>query len=133
MDATGYSGGMSNIQPDSTPTPEALMRSRGAVLGRLLDEERWSNRAAAQRLGLSHTYIGNRVNGEVDITFSDVEAFARLLKMQPGELFLKLLHLDSNQEPIGSQSALVTLLSDRPRKERKSIPRVPAIVSQMHG
>lgn len=41
--------------------------------------------------------------------------------------------LDSNQEPIGSQSALVSLLSDRPRKDRKNVPRTPAIVSQIRA
>lgn len=84
------------------------MQARGQTLGRLLDDERWSNRQAGARLGLSHRYVGDRLNGKVDITFSDIEAFAQLLKMEPNELFLKLLGLDSNQEPIGFQSAINT-------------------------
>lgn len=94
---------MSQYQSQTATTPEERMAARGKALGDLLDSERWSNRQAGARLGLSHRYIGDRINGKVDMTFSDVEAFAGLLKMQPRELFtlLELPGLDSNQEPIG--------------------------------
>lgn len=114
----------------SDPTPEDRMGERGRKLARLLKSERWSNRQAAQSLGLSHRYIGDRLNGKVDLTFSDIEAFARLLKMKPVDLYVLLGH-DSNVEPIGSRLAPVSSLADRTPKAQKASPATsPAVVSQ---
>lgn len=124
MARMGYAHGMTTPQAQTSTEPEDRMIARGRTLGRLLDNERWSNRQAGMRLGLSHRYIGDRINGKVDITFSDVEAFAGLLKMPPAELFLKLLDHDSNVEPIGSQSALVlSLAAHTPKVKKPKIKR----------
>lgn len=81
----GYADGMTNAQ--SYASPEETLRIRGRILGNLLREDRWSNRAAGAKLGLSHTYVGKRVNGEVDISLSDIDAFARLLRLEPTVLY----------------------------------------------
>ena len=136
MEPTTYPSGMSTTHASNAPNPEERMHVRGKILGKLLEDERWSNRQAGVRLGLSHRYIGDRVNGKVDITFSDVEAFAGLLEMTPTELFLKLLGPYSKREPIGSRLAPVTQLSDRPRKPANG-PTPPlagtAVISRLHA
>jgi transcriptional regulator with XRE-family HTH domain len=126
----GYGDGMSNTQALNAPSPEEMMRARGTALRDMLRNERWSNRAAAQHLGLTHTYVGARLNGEVDLSYSDIESFARLLNMKTAELFMKLPGLDSNQEPIGSRLAPISSLSGRtPKVANPSPKRTPAVVS----
>jgi transcriptional regulator with XRE-family HTH domain len=111
----GYHTGMTNNQalsPESA-SPAETMRERGHRLRSILREQRWSNREAARTLGLNHTYVGSRVNGEVDLTVADIQAFAGILGLEPDALLVKLLGHDSNVEPIGSRLALVSQISSR--------------------
>lgn len=96
-----------------------------------------SDRDAARRLGLTNAYVSRRANGSVEMTVSDIDLFAgflgipvtRLLEDRDAVAVRKLPELDSNQQPIGSQSALVTSLSDRIRKTPQVARSTPAIVS----
>lgn len=126
-----YTGAMSTIQMPA-PNPNRSLAERGRRLRRLLKAQRYSNREAARVLGLSHTYVGARLNGDVDLSFSDIEAFARILNMGSVELFehLRLPHLDSNQEPIGSKSRAIRNLQDhRAAKEaaHNAVARVEGV------
>jgi transcriptional regulator with XRE-family HTH domain len=83
----------------------------------LLAGERWSGRKAATALGLAPMYVTRRLNGQTEISFSDIVLFAGLLHMAPGELterlynetpttnggegLVSLPRLDSNQQPFG--------------------------------
>lgn len=44
--------------------------------------------SAAQALGVSRATLSAKVNGKSDFSRSEMEAFARLLGMPPGEIFL---------------------------------------------
>jgi transcriptional regulator with XRE-family HTH domain len=93
-----------------------------------------SDREAANRLGLTNVYVSRRANGSVEMSVSDLDLFAgflgipmtRLLEDRDAKVTaLKLPHLDSNQEPIGSKSALVSSLSGRALKAPRTAGAVP--------
>lgn len=86
----------------SAPNSSAPRALRAAVLDRLLEEERWTSRKAATALGLTHTYVGRRRNGEQDLTFEDIELFASLLKLTPEALFAELRAAEGTNDPIPS-------------------------------
>lgn len=69
----------------------------------MLDAERWTNRKAAAALGLTHTYVGRRRNGENDLTFADVEMFASLLRLTPEQLFAELRSAALSPSPVNDE------------------------------
>lgn len=46
-----------------------------------LKAQRWSKRSASVALGLSHTYVNNRANGDVEMSGSDIAMFAEFLNV----------------------------------------------------
>lgn len=95
-----------------------------ANLDSLLEQNRWSRRAAALALGLTHRYVNSRATGEVELSSSDLAMFADFLGVPITRFFepthttkgptfgkigpLRLPDLDSNQEP-----AVISLASHR--------------------
>ena len=86
----------------------------------MLKDERWTRRKVALAIGATPTYVNARMNGQVDLSFADIEVIAPLLRMTGAELFValqegtknaptpkgegeesKLPELDSNQQPAG--------------------------------
>ena len=103
----------------------------------MLDAERWTNRKAAAALGLTHTYVGRRRNGENDLTFADVEMFASLLRLTPEQLFAELRSAALSPSPVNDEGRS----EERPSTDvpptgvepatygtnvRRLVPRVPA-------
>ncbi|WP_025159506.1 hypothetical protein [Leifsonia aquatica] len=71
-------------------TNEIALRAAKNLRG-ILAEERWSGRKAAIALGLTPMYVGRRLNGEAELSVSDVAMFARLLKLDSGALYALLM------------------------------------------
>lgn len=66
--------------------PEAITELgdevRAAVASNLSDElkaQRWSQRKAAEALGLTPRYVNSRTSGDVELSASDLALFARFL------------------------------------------------------
>lgn len=53
----------------------------------MLKAERWSRRAAAEALGLTHRYVNSRASGMVDMSASDLALFADFLKVPVSRFF----------------------------------------------
>jgi transcriptional regulator with XRE-family HTH domain len=115
---------MSNTQTSHALDADSIRPTVAANLKALLKQHRWSERKAAVRLGLTQGYINRRTSGETELSTSDIVMFAPLFDLAPATLtdeLLKLPHLDSNQEPIGSQSALVVSLVGRTAKTPRKL------------
>lgn len=56
-------------------------------LTELLEADRWSRRAAAERLGLTHTYVTSRASGAVELSSSDLQMFADFLGVPVSRFF----------------------------------------------
>jgi hypothetical protein len=98
IDTVGF---MSNVTELKTRT-EPISR-RAQILDNMMTEERWSTRRAAAALNLTHTYVGARRTGKVEMSFPDIELFASLFKMKPVELFVIL-----SDEPVIEPEPTVT-------------------------
>lgn len=120
---------------------EEIQAARAAHLRELF--EPWSLRKLATRTGLSKGVLEYRFSGKAELSISDIEVLAPVIRMTPEELFIELLNvkaptpksegrelpgLDSNQEPIGSKHANVTPLPAWHRKLTTNRPTA-AIVS----
>lgn len=78
-----------------------------ANLQKLLEEERWSNRRAAMKMGVSPMYVNRRTNGFSEISISDIVAFAKLLGLTPDELVAALCApWDLNPEPADYKTSI---------------------------
>lgn len=75
-------------KPEETNT--IALRAAKNLRG-ILSEERWSGRKAAVALGLTPMYVNRRLNGEAELSVSDVEMFARLLKIDSSALYAVLM------------------------------------------
>lgn len=73
---------------------EIALRAAKNLRG-LLAEERWSGRKAAVALGLTPMYVNRRLSGEAELSVSDVEMFARLLKLESSALYALLMQPSS--------------------------------------
>lgn len=76
----------------SLPVPlaaqsELVRHTVARNLDRLLTEQRWSRRAAANALGLTHRYVNSRAAGEVDLSASDLSMFAKFLGVSEQSFF----------------------------------------------
>lgn len=78
---------------------ETPVARRAGVLWQMLHDERWSRRQIALAIGASHRYINDRMNGQVDLSFSDIEAIAPLLKMDAPQLFAALHEAENAPAP----------------------------------
>ena len=56
-------------------------------LDTILKRERWSRRAAALALGLSHRYVNDRATGDVDLSASDLAMFADFLEVSISDFY----------------------------------------------
>lgn len=108
-------GSMKNATiPENVAAQADIVRHTVAAnLSALLDEQRWSRRAAATALGLTHRYVNSRATGDVELSSSDLAMFARFLNVPISRFFVAtqngpetfasgprlLPDLDSNQEP----------------------------------
>ena len=72
---------------------------RGAALDQMLKDERWTRRKVAMAIGATPTYINARMNGQVDLSFSDIEVIAPLLRMTGAELFVALQDVEVSPAP----------------------------------
>lgn len=115
-------------KPEET---NAIAQRAAKNLRGILAEERWSGRKAAIALGLNSMYVNRRLSGEAELSVSDVEMFARLLKVNSGALYAQLMKaptlpsegqelplMDSNHQPAGIKLAPVRRLSDRMERLR---------------
>lgn len=112
---------MSNATPIRTHI-DATRVARADFVQDCLKSDRWSVRKASLALGMTHTVLGSRVKGETSFLAEEIEAIAGILKRDPVEFFaayisagngegpaseetgpVMLPHLDSNQEPAGSE------------------------------
>lgn len=69
--------------------------ARGRVFRDLLFGENWTGRSAATWLGVDYAYVNRRLLVEVDLSFSDAQAFAPLVRKSGVELFAYLANVDS--------------------------------------
>lgn len=83
----------------------SLRIARAAYLKQLCTDERWSGRQIALKTGVPHSTIAAKLKGESPIEIDDIALFERVLKMEKGELYVKLLEVDSNHQPAGFKSA----------------------------
>lgn len=131
-----YSQGMANgVQTNRTqakPMAKPMAKRAAENLSAELARQGYSDREAANRLGLTNVYVSRRANGSVEMSVSDLELFADFLQVPISRLLenrdvplkaVELPGLDSNQEPIGSQLAPVSRLSDHQSKPRDPKPR----------
>jgi transcriptional regulator with XRE-family HTH domain len=67
----------------------------------LLKSQRWSRRATAAQLGLTHTYVNSRAAGDTDLSASDLAMFADFLDVPVSRFFevpdAKLTDLDAQR------------------------------------
>jgi len=70
-----------------------------------LKGQRWSRRAAATALGLTHTYVNSRAAGDTDLSASDLVMFADFLSMPVSAFF----------QPIPTGNDNVTDITSNPR------------------
>lgn len=108
------------------PTATQIQYARATWLRDQLLAERWSLRKLEAATGIKKGAIARRFAGHTELSVSDIEVFAPLLRMNPEQLFARLRAVevlpgvDSNHEPIGSTSALennVTPLHPRTRRD----------------
>lgn len=71
-------------------------------LDALLTQQRWSRRAAASALGLTHTYVNSRVAGDTDLSAGDLAMFAEFLDVPVSQFFEPLPDDEGNVTKIGS-------------------------------
>lgn len=93
---------------DIEKTRETIASNVAAELKR----QRWTGRSAAVALGLSQPYVYRRIAAEVEMSGSDLAMFAAFLNVPVSRFFVQLPDLDSNQEPIGFESAAVSSLEE---------------------
>lgn len=80
---------MSNANVTHLHSAEQRTRiARASFVEDALRSQRWSTRAAAMRLGMSHTALGDRLKGKVAFLADDIEALANVLERDPGAFFL---------------------------------------------
>jgi len=86
--------------------PEELATRADAIrdlvarnLDQLLKEQRWSRRAAAAELGLTHTYVNSRAAGDTDMSASDLAMFAEFLAVPVSRFFAEPVD-DTNVTPL---------------------------------
>lgn len=101
------------IKPQAS---DELAQRAAKNLRAILSAERWSGRKAALALGLTPMYVTRRLNGDAELSFSDIEAFAGLLKMDGGRLYT-LLNREPDWEP---QEASVTALDASKNSNRSA-------------
>lgn len=89
---------LARMSTQKAVAPTELRERRAAALDDMFESERWTNRKVAAALGLTHTYVGRRRNGELDLTFADVEMFSSLLRRSPEQLFADLRAAESGPE-----------------------------------
>jgi transcriptional regulator with XRE-family HTH domain len=82
-----------------------------------LARDRWTGRKAAAALGLTPTYVSRRLSGLTLMSPGDLQMFADLVNV-PVARFFELPHLDSNQEPIGSEPEHIGELVDISRQRK---------------
>jgi transcriptional regulator with XRE-family HTH domain len=100
------------MAPTKATAPAALdsvNAARGRALRELLSGERWTGRSAAMRLGVNYAYVNRRLLGEVELSFSDVQAFAPLVQKSDVELFAYLANVDSTVGPAGIEPTTSTV------------------------
>jgi transcriptional regulator with XRE-family HTH domain len=136
---------MSELASRTPETPVILDASEfGARLALVRWHMGWNISEAEKACGISQNTWANWEKGSRPRDFQKAtesiaeKASVDLVWLMTGQAYparpvVKLPHLDSNQEPIGSQSAPVISLSDRTRKVRKPGSTSPAIVSQIRA
>jgi transcriptional regulator with XRE-family HTH domain len=75
----------------------------GENIHRLMWRAQENQTQVAPSLGMSQSALSNKLRGKRPWFASEIEALAERYRVTPGSLFKELPHLDSNQEPIGSQ------------------------------
>lgn len=90
--------------PEGLATRSDEVRSTVALnLDALLKEKRWSRRAAATALGLTHTYVNSRAAGDTDLSASDLAMFADFLEVSVADFFTPVPPGPENVTRIGSK------------------------------
>lgn len=93
---------------------ERALEVRAMIAANLADEledQRWSYRKAAMKLGLTHTYVTARANGSVELSGSDLMMFAELLNVPVSRFFLERQTASKPRAgtPVGQLRALYLL------------------------
>jgi hypothetical protein len=122
------------------------LRTRGISPGHLRNLlDPWSLRKIQARTGIGRNAMKARFDGSTPLGMGDIELLAPLVRMTPEELFAELRkvglpHLDSNQEPIGSQPGPLGELVDirharrlKSTREADQRSNEPAIVTLIAG
>ena len=105
----------------------SIRRSRAIFVKAALEEDDRSARYVAQRIGISHSALGDRLNGKVAFTAEDIERIAIILKLKPVEFYADFLAAIGNEpeEPETSdykatQVRPIVAIADRPRRREDS-------------
>jgi len=83
---------------NTAPIPDDRRAARGRALQQMLKAERWTGRQVALAIGTSPTNIQARFHGKVDLSFTDIEQIAPLLRMTSAELFVALADAEHGPE-----------------------------------
>lgn len=76
-----------SIPDDLAVRAEKVRHNVAKNLSDLLESQRWSRRAAALELGLTHTYVNSRATGATELSSSDVAMFAEFLDVPVSRFF----------------------------------------------
>lgn len=87
---------------------DALAAELGVVIQSMMFRRRVTQRQLGAALGISQPSVSAKLRGKVPVTVPELCMIARVLDVNPGDLLPVLPQLDSNQQPFGYTSSLVS-------------------------
>jgi len=105
------------------PNADEVRETVAANLRATLKQNRWSERKAADALGLTPAYVNRRASGDTDLSSSDLAMFARFLNVPVQHFFTQITNW-----------SLATVTELHPRSVHPSVHRqVTAKVTAIHA
>jgi transcriptional regulator with XRE-family HTH domain len=104
---------MTNIARLPERTPKPVNELVGMNVSIAAQRRGITQKDLAEAIGVTQTSMSRRISGTTDWSPDEMERVARILRVEVARLFVKLPDLDSNQEPIGLQTAAVVSLTER--------------------
>ena len=126
------------MDPKIAAEMDGIRQRVAANVDAQLANQRWSRRAAANELGFTQRYVNSRMNGEVDMSATDLAIFAELLNVSVDSFFVHAERDDvirigatggrSKHRPLDylfPSSSVVNLAEYRATKGKIPVNRVP--------
>lgn len=86
------------LPADLATRSDEIRQTVATNIDALLKSQRWSRRAAAMALGISHRYVNDRAAGDVDVTASDLAMFADFLDVPVSRFFAETQNGPASEE-----------------------------------